>query len=198
MRDAPRHVAPGGHALRRNQLGHVVEHHHRAFERTFGAASHCHPHQQAFEPPGTADAHLFLRHFREAVAQPRLQRREFGHNLGERPVMARAGVERQHARGGTVEKVNIAPRVEPDHPRGHRRKHRIKQPPALFGLAVILDQGAALALELARHPVENAAHQGDFIVAGGLDHLHVEIARAHRLGRLRKLPDRARKPLGEP
>ena len=66
MGDAPGHVTPGGHALRADQIGHVVKGHHIAFARAVLIAPGCDTDQKAILPPAPGDLDFIL----NGVARP--------------------------------------------------------------------------------------------------------------------------------
>ena len=60
MRNPPRDIAPGRHALGRNQIGHIVKGHHIPLKLGIVSAAGRHPHQQAFLFAATHQIDLLL------------------------------------------------------------------------------------------------------------------------------------------
>ena len=145
MRDAPRHIAPGRHALRRDKFGYVIKGHNIAFQRTRLTVTQAHAHQQAFQLALAGQAHFVLHGRTRAVAQAVKQRRKFGHRNCNGKIMGAFGkIQQPFSRA--VGKINMALIIQPNHSGGDVRQHGIKQPPALFGLIAAAFQCGALPL----------------------------------------------------
>ena len=197
MRDAAGDVAPGGHPLSGDKVGHIVKGHHVTFAPSFGVAPRGHTHQQGFL---TARAHhldLGLQGLATAVAQLVEQRAEFRHRDRDGDVFLIV-VPVQQPLGRAVDKGHPPFPVQPDHARGDRGQHAIEQAAALFDLMGVFQQRLALALQLLGHLVEVPRQHGDFVVAAFLQHPHVQITRPHALRRTGQTPDGAGQAFGEP
>ena len=137
MGDAAGHVAPGGHALRADQLRHIVEGHHIALERPLGGAAHGHAHQQAFllGRPGQLD---FLLHgLGGGFLQPFEQGCEFRHG-GRKAEAAVARIDQlQKPDGGTVHEIDAATFVQADHACRDRTQNAVEEPPPRLGRVVL-------------------------------------------------------------
>ena len=197
MGNAPRNIAPGRHALGRNQIGHIIKGHHIALERAIMAAPLGHAHQQIFQASIAGYAHFFLQGFIRAVLHPVKHRRKFRnrHRQRQRCLLF---VPIQQPLGRAVYKGHAPSVIYPNHTRCDRGQNRIEQPPAPFDLAGVIQQRLALALQLPRHLVKILAEHGNLVIALFLDHLHIQIARAHLLRSPRQTPHGAAETLGKP
>ena len=187
VRDAPRHVAPGRHALRDDEVGHVVEGDDVALEvAVVGAAARRRaPAGRARGPCGAAGPRPARR--RPCGASSRCEQvGELRHRLGERPAGRRPRVEVEQRRRGGVHHLDAPGAVEADDAGGDARQHRVEQPPPPLGLGVGGDQRVALALHLPGHLVEGPPEQRDLVVALLLADPDVEVALPDPLGRRRR------------
>ena len=153
--DASGDIGPGSLALRRQQLGDVVEGDNEAadFLRiVLGGDAH----QKGAGAVAAGDLHLRLgqpigtthRLFQEAGHL----RRDLGQVFADRQVE----IDAQQGRRGAVGEVDPAGAIEADDPCRYPGQHRLGKPAPLIQLAVGLDQLALLRLDLIGHPVEGA------------------------------------------
>ena len=197
MRDPPRHIAPGGHALRAHQIGHIVERHHIPFALARLVQPLGHAHQQVFLRPAPADANFLLRKAAGPVAQPVEQIGKFRHGHGNRHGLLIV-LPIQKPFGRAVHEGHAATRIQPHHARRHRPQHAVEQPPPPLDLLGACQQVVSLTLQLPSHLVEIAAHHCDLVIAFFLAHLHVEIAVPDALRRTGQAPHGLCQPLGKP
>ena len=116
MRDAARDVAPGGHALGRHKVGHVIKGHDIAFELARLAAPLGHAHQQAFQFALAGQADLFLHRGAGAVLQAVEKRANSGTVSTKRPAMATSDGKSSIRIGGAVDEIDPAFGIKADHP----------------------------------------------------------------------------------
>src|SRR5690606_37590880 len=98
--------------------------------------------------------------------------------------------ETEEAERGTIGVGYLTLVVEAEHARAHAREHGFGELAALVQLMVRLDQVVALALELARHPVERAGQHVEFVAGTANGHAGAQIADTDALGGADKLRDR--------
>ena len=155
MRDAARDIGPGRFALRRLQIGYVVERDHitlRFALQTFRRDAN----EQHMRAAGAHDLHLRLRQTVGPAFRFVIKPDHFGNDLGKilTDMLIEIGAEQQ--RGRAVRQVDAALLIEADHTGRNARQHGLGETPALIELPVGFDQLALLALELMRHAVEGA------------------------------------------
>ena len=197
MGDAPGHVRPGRLALRRKQLGDVVEGDDEADDLLpveLGGDAH----EQVAR--GSIDAR---EHDRTLAAPARTAARfdqqlgHFGHGLGQFPAPKLVRFHGQKRTGRTVRQRNLSGLVEADDPGRNAAQHGFDEPVAVIELAVRLEQLLLLALQFAGHAVERLGQGSDLV--GAVAHLDpgAEVARADPLGGEDQLADRPGQVVGE-
>ncbi len=145
MRNPARNIGPGGHALRADQVGHVVKGHHIALKPAVVAAPGGHADQQVLHRalPGNLD--LAGGGLTAVARQGVEQRAEFRHRDRQRQRLLRLfPVQKPHGRA--VDEGDAALGVEPHNAGGDRAEHGIEEPAAAFNLAGVVQKRFALAL----------------------------------------------------
>ncbi len=190
VRDAPRHVRPGGLALGRLQFGDVVEGHHEAVRAPAGQVG-ADAHQQGAPAAGRADLD-----FRGAGALGRglrlaHQLGEFRHHAAKLAPDGRQQIGFQQLTGGMVRQFDPPARIQADDAGGDAGQHRFGEPAAFVDLAVGVHQLRPLGGELAGHAIEGTRQAGDLVLRPRLRHPHLQVAAAHTFGGMDQPADRA-------
>jgi hypothetical protein len=196
--DAAGDVAPGGHALGDDELGHVVEGDDDALERAVLALAGADPHQEVEVATAPAEADLALADPGAAGLELAQERRQFGRGGLERLAEDRVALDGEKPGGRRVDHLDAALAVEADHARGDARQDRVEEAPAPLRLRVRRDQRVALGLHLAGHVVEGVAEERDLVLAVLDVDPDVEVALPHPLGGGGEPAHRLGQPLGEP
>ena len=196
MRDAPRHIRPGGLALGGEQLRHVIEGDNETIRRAglhLGADAHeQHPfaHRRAMFDLGRRRPFGICHHGSD-------KRREFGRNLGKRLANARQQRQTQQFRGGAIRQLDAALIVEANHAGGDAGQHGFGKAAPRVELVVDVHQLGPLRAELRRHAVEGARQAGHLVAGRALAHADRQIAAADFFGRQDEIANRARNLVGD-
>ena len=119
MGNPPRHIAPGGHALRRHQIGHIVKGDHIAFQPPICTPPRRQPNQKAFLPPSPEQAQLFLRRLAARFPHRPEKVSKFRNTIRQRRgVRRRADIQQLFCR--PVYELHLPVSVHPNHARGNR------------------------------------------------------------------------------
>ena len=178
MRQAPRHLAPGGGPLRLNQGGDVVEHDHIA------AAARSRQHRTAHQQHALFQSQLLLPGVRVVLLEPgddgarqRLQPRPFGKD------MALQIVERflQDGAGAVIHGAQAQVLVEDQHAGRQVGEDILQICLGRFEFGAVRFGHPARVVQLLCHAVERLRKYAQFIAARYLGAAAVVAAR-HRLG----------------
>ena len=196
--DAPGDVAPRRHALRHDEVGHVVEGDDVALEVAVVGLAAGDADEEVALAGAAAELDLGLGDAALALVEAVEEVGELRHRLADGAAGRGLEVEVDEGGGGGVHHLDAPGPVEADDPGGDPGEHRVEEPPPPLGLGVGGDELVALALHLAGHLVEGPSEQRDLVVAPLLAHAHVEVAVADALGRRGEPADGPRQALGEP
>ena len=191
-------IAPGGRALRGNELGDVVERHDTALVAALGL-------RLLLGHLDGKDALLIADHHGDLAVRTPLAVRLLGRlravrskgwdRLGDRTAKKVVGLDAEKTFGGRVGNTDYSRRIETDHARADAREHGLHEAAALI-------ESTALTMKLARHQVEVVREAPQIAFAAIERQLHAQVAGGDLLRGADQATDRrhelARKPEAHP
>ena len=199
MCNAPRDIAPCGHALCRDQIADIIKCNHISLNRAITAPPHRDAHQKRLLRPITGEAQFLLQRIAAPFPQARGQISKFRHKRRQGTVMVQFIFRQaQKPLRRAVDKLNIALCCDTNHASRNRPKHTIKEASLPLGSIILFNQTIALRLQLQGHLVEHAAKRCDFIAAFFFRHARLKITFTDPFGGGGQTPHRTRQTFGKP